>query len=286
MMRWYCGYRKVNCQKQWIYAVDIQQVQGLAENRDVTLFEREQKIYEKWVSEQPPLVDKWEYPTPKHILAREAEESNSSEQLWIDPTEVGELTTDTHRRRASSAVGANGCEEREGDHGPLTEDWEGKLDMAYVSVMHEITDEVKTGRYDETTEHFPNKMELTDYAHELAFLPDLTEPVVTSLDYSSPNVQNSALSENQSAKFVEVLKKIIASGNALPPPAYGVVCDIDLQGHPPIKQKARRTPLRYLSKLYELLKGLLRAGLIIFSDSPWASPIVIVLKKNGVDIRL
>ncbi|GMF51186.1 unnamed protein product [Phytophthora fragariaefolia] len=33
-------------------------------------------------------------------------------------------------------------------------------------------------------------------------------------------------------------------------------------------------------------KGLLKAGLIAFSDSPWASPIVIVLKKNGVDIRL
>ncbi|OWY95984.1 hypothetical protein PHMEG_00033867, partial [Phytophthora megakarya] len=43
---------------------------------------------------------------------------------------------------------------------------------------------------------------------------------------------------------------------------------------------------RYLQKLYELLKGLLKAGLIGFSDSPWASPIVIVLKKNGEDIRL
>ncbi|OWY93889.1 LOW QUALITY PROTEIN: hypothetical protein PHMEG_00036549 [Phytophthora megakarya] len=51
-----------------------------------------------------------------------------------------------------------------------------------------------------------------------------------------------------------------------------------------IKQRARRTPFRVLEKLYELLKGLLRAGLITFSDSPWASPIVIVLKKN--DIRL
>ncbi|KAJ8566269.1 hypothetical protein ON010_g6854 [Phytophthora cinnamomi] len=40
---------------------------------------------------------------------------------------------------------------------------------------------------------------------------------------------------------------MIASGNALPPPAYWPICHI---------------------------------------DSPWASPIVIVLKKNGVDIRL
>ncbi|OWY90321.1 hypothetical protein PHMEG_00041605, partial [Phytophthora megakarya] len=173
------GYTRLtsNKYKDW-------QVLSYAENRDVTLFEREQKIYEKWVSEQPPLVDKWEYPTPKHILAREAEESNSSEQLWIDPAEA-----------------------ERGRSRPLFEDWEGKLDMAYVSVMHEITDEVKTGRYDETTEHFPNKMELTDYAHELAFLPDLTEPVVTSLDYSSPNVRNSVLFEDQSAKLVEVLKK-------------------------------------------------------------------------------
>ncbi|KAG3077052.1 hypothetical protein PI125_g21369 [Phytophthora idaei] len=79
---------------------------------------------------------------------------------------------------------------------------------------------------------------------------------------------------------------MIASGNALLLPAYGVVCDIDVQGHPPIKQRARRVPLRYLQKLYELLKGLLKAGLIAYSDYPWASLIVIVLKKNGKDIRL
>ncbi|KAG3046746.1 hypothetical protein PC128_g23215 [Phytophthora cactorum] len=79
---------------------------------------------------------------------------------------------------------------------------------------------------------------------------------------------------------------MIASGNALPLPAYGVVCDIDTQGHAPIKQRARRVPLRYLGKLYELLRALLRAGPIVFSDSPWASPIVIVMKKNCQDIRL
>jgi hypothetical protein len=39
-------------------------------------------------------------------------------------------------------------------------------------------------------------------------------------------------------------------------------------------------------KVYELLKKLLETKLIENSDSPWASPIVIVLKKNGVDIRM
>ncbi|GMF22950.1 unnamed protein product [Phytophthora fragariaefolia] len=71
-----------------------------------------------------------------------------------------------------------------------------------------------------------------------------------------------------------------------PPPAHGAICDIDVQGHKPIKQQARRVPLKHLKKLYKILKGLLKADLIAFSNSPWASPIVIVLKKNGVNIRL
>ncbi|KAJ8554709.1 hypothetical protein ON010_g9774 [Phytophthora cinnamomi] len=95
----------------------------------------------------------------------------------------------------------------------------------------------------------------------MGVLPGLTEVLVTAVDYTGPM-------------------------NALPPPACGVVCDIDVQGHALIKQKARRTPLRHLGKLCELLKGLLKAGLVAFSASPWTSPIVIVLKKNGVVIRL
>ncbi|KAE8912607.1 hypothetical protein PF002_g27204 [Phytophthora fragariae] len=39
-------------------------------------------------------------------------------------------------------------------------------------------------------------------------------------------------------------------------------------------------------KVYELIKKLLENGLVEHSESPWASPIVIVLKKNGVDIRM
>ncbi|KAE9270169.1 hypothetical protein PR003_g30916, partial [Phytophthora rubi] len=160
------------------------------------------------------------------------------------------------------------------------------LERLYVSVATVLSAEVATEQTAEysTAEHTANTINLEDYAHELAFLPDLTEALATELDYSASNVRHPELSLDLQEKMVRVLKQhekiMISSGNALPPPAYGVVCDIDVQGHPPIKQKARRVPLRHLKKLYELLKGLLKAGLVSFSTSPWASPIVIVLKKN------
>ncbi|OWY92012.1 LOW QUALITY PROTEIN: hypothetical protein PHMEG_00039151 [Phytophthora megakarya] len=123
------------------------------------------------------------------------------------------------------------------------------LELAYISAMHEIEAEIAAGNQDNDEnwyEHIQNEMELADYAHELAFLPDLTEPSSTVLDYTEPNVVNENLSEDEQRKLV--LRRheeiMIASGNALPPPAYGVVCDIDVQGHMPIKQRARRTPLR------------------------------------------
>ncbi|KAI9982111.1 hypothetical protein PInf_007999 [Phytophthora infestans] len=111
-------------------------------------------------------------------------------------------------------------------------------------------------------------LDLTDYAHDLAFLPDLTEVEPSEHDYGAPDVKSSSHTPAQSARLVAKLQKhedlMILSGSALPPPAYGALCDIDVQGHAPIKKKARWIPLRHLSKLYELLKGLLRAGLISF----------------------
>ncbi|POM63992.1 Hypothetical protein PHPALM_20542 [Phytophthora palmivora] len=113
--------------------------------------------------------------------------------------------------------------------------------------MHEVAAGVVSGRdaeENDMSEHLANDIDLTDYAQELAFLPDLTEITVTALNYTGPNVQNKDLDVGQQEKLVDVLKRhekiMISSGNSLPPPAYGVV----------------------------------------------ASPIVIVLKKNGVDIRL
>ncbi|CAH0474368.1 unnamed protein product [Peronospora belbahrii] len=60
-----------------------------------------------------------------------------------------------------------------------------------------------------------------------------------------------------------------------------------LSNRRPIAQRARKVPLfQFKVKLADLIQGLLSAKIIQHSTSPWASPIVIIVKKNGVDIKL
>ncbi|KAE8962634.1 hypothetical protein PF011_g29311 [Phytophthora fragariae] len=236
---------------------------------------------------------------PGRSRVREAEDSISELTQLLDNARnlSAELETDENDgvRSCSAAMDKVLRDDIEVSDVCLADDPEEDLRLRFVAAMTLCEDEAitmisATGEEAVELESSANEIDLADYAHELAFLPDLTDSALTVLDYASKNVVCTAHTESQRSKLVEMLKKqegiMIASGNALPPPAYGAICDIDVQGHTPIKQRARRVPLKHLKKLYELLKGLLKAGLIAFSKSPWASPIVIVLKKNGVDIRL
>ena len=78
----------------------------------------------------------------------------------------------------------------------------------------------------------------------------------------------------------------MGKGNALPPAARGAIHDIDVGNARPIAQRVRKVAPQFREKLADLIKGLLSAKIIQPSTSPWASPIVIIVKKNGVDIRL
>ncbi|OWZ02527.1 LOW QUALITY PROTEIN: hypothetical protein PHMEG_00025896 [Phytophthora megakarya] len=94
------------------------------------------------------------------------------------------------------------------------------LEKSFISVVKAITRKDMSPHY-VIYVHEPADVGLTDYAQELAFLPDFSDHSPTELDFSAANVLNSALSADDQAKLVNVLKAhrniMIASGNALPP---------------------------------------------------------------------
>ena len=79
---------------------------------------------------------------------------------------------------------------------------------------------------------------------------------------------------------------LMGKGNALPPAALGEIRDIDVGGTATIAQRVRPVAPIYREKLSDLIKGQLAAKIVQPSTSPWVSPIVVIIKKNGVDISL
>ncbi|GMF23798.1 unnamed protein product [Phytophthora fragariaefolia] len=231
-------------------------------SRDSDLYKVEDEIYRRWLAAQPSAVERVPYTTPTEILRRPSESCEGSESDRNDQAECTTATTEPSTEKEAEVVHQEETRPKPTAHSDRVSDGSEvtqlKLEGAYLAAAI-------------VSEDWGDRDALSTLAAS------------TTLDYTGPHVQHPSLSVEQPDRVVNVLKGyeriMISSGNALPPPAYGVVCDIDVQGHPPIKQKARRTPLRHLKQLYELLKGLLEAGLIAFSDRPWASPIVIVLKK-------
>ncbi|POM71380.1 Reverse transcriptase [Phytophthora palmivora] len=131
---------------------------------------------------------------------------------------------------------------------------------------------------------------LSQLRDQLVMLPeikDLTpECKIEEADVGVPGKTTPEM-EDQVRRILEYHRKIfLGDGNAAPPPARGVVCDLDVGDGKPVAQRPRSIAPHLWTKVYELLKKLLGSGLIETSTSPWASPIVIVLKKNGVDIRM
>ncbi|OWZ02897.1 hypothetical protein PHMEG_00025467 [Phytophthora megakarya] len=81
------------------------------------------------------------------------------------------------------------------------------LEHTFMCVMHLLSTEANDDPAgDDYAVHEANYISLEDYAEELAFLPDLTEPSVTELDYTSPNVRNSSLVGDQHDDSTAYLK--------------------------------------------------------------------------------
>ncbi|GMF41738.1 unnamed protein product [Phytophthora fragariaefolia] len=129
-----------------------------------------------------------------------------------------------------------------------------------------------------------------DVEGHLAVLPEVT---LTTEEVKIEDIQVGNPHDN-TREQVDQLKQIIwrrrhlliGKGNALPPAAKGAICDIDVGNVKPVSQRVRKVAPQFRENLFQLIKGLLSAKIIRHSTSPWASPIVVIIKKNGIDIRL
>ena len=225
--------------------------------------------------EEGPLVEKPEYKTPSHILQR--------------PAAPAPMMTMTHHPVPDREE--QPCEERvDWQEGTAQERSVSKEDLHEVTTTKEkeakLADLLQAD--DQVCSFESGELWAEDIKQGWAVIPEV-----------NPSSQGIALEDIQipdenTPEEVDRLRQIIwkkrhllmGKGNALPPAARGAICDIDVGIARPIAQRVRKVAPQFREKLADLIKGLLSAKIIQPSTSPWASPIVIIVKKNGVDIRL
>ncbi|POM79027.1 Reverse transcriptase [Phytophthora palmivora] len=123
-----------------------------------------------------------------------------------------------------------------------------------------------------------------DVEDQMAVLPEVTTTTeeVKIEDLQIGDTQINAQEEiEQLAQIIWKRKHLlIGKSNALPPQGR------DVGNAKPVAQRCRKVAMQFREKLYQLTKGLLSARMIRHSTSPWASPIVVIIKKNGINTRL
>ncbi|OWZ01434.1 reverse transcriptase [Phytophthora megakarya] len=147
------------------------------------------------------------------------------------------------------------------------------------------------GDEEEIYYHGSGDLSAEDFEGNLAVIPEIAFSTTAKVSIEDLQVGDTGTATPEEIERLRqiIWKKrhlLIGKGNALPPAAKGVVCDIDVGNAKPIALRTRKVPTRFREKVAGLMKGLLAAEVIRPSTSPWASPIVIVRKNNGVDIRL
>jgi len=110
----------------------------------------------------------------------------------------------------------------------------------------------------------------------------ITEPLPADLASSLKRTKNLTLEQSAQLEYVlrkhhDVFTKDNDSFGACPWEEF----EINTGKHPPIKQAARPIPIYYREALRQIITKWLETGAIVPSESPWASPILCVRKKDG-----
>ncbi|POM62539.1 LOW QUALITY PROTEIN: reverse transcriptase [Phytophthora palmivora] len=138
--------------------------------------------------------------------------------------------------------------------------------------------------------HEGNDLYAEDVDQEMATLPEINpttdEVKIEDVQVGDPEIQTTADIERLRPKIWKYRHLLIGKGNALPPATRGVVCDIDMSGAKPIAQRVRKFASRFREKLSDLTVGLLSPKMTNYSRSLWVSPIVVIVKKDGINIIL
>ncbi|POM60619.1 hypothetical protein PHPALM_30501 [Phytophthora palmivora] len=100
-----------------------------------------------------------------------------------------------------------------------------------------------------------------DGEDQMAVLPEVT---ATPEEVKTEELQIGGAKINtqeEIERLVQIIWKrkhlLIRKSNALPPPAKGVGCDIDVENEKPVVQRCRKVAIQFREKLYPLIKGLL-----------------------------
>ncbi|GMF42837.1 unnamed protein product [Phytophthora fragariaefolia] len=127
---------------------------------------------------------------------------------------------------------------------------------------------------------------MSQLCDELAMIPEVND-LSPECDITQAGVGEAGrTTPDEDRKLRTVLeyhrKILLGNENAVPAPARGTVCDLDVGDAKPGARRPRSIAPHLMLAVYELLKKLLETKLINNSESLWSSPIMIVLNTAWI----
>lgn len=120
-----------------------------------------------------------------------------------------------------------------------------------------------------------------DDTGQLELVPNPTPPLDPVSDRWASLDLPANLQPSQRTQLISLLQEFDSTFSDIPGQTDIASCPLDVTVSEPISLPPYRVPVRWQSALQEEIDNLLELGVIRPSESPWASPVVCVRKKDG-----